>query len=239
MYDLMKTFFANASIGSIATGEQIDTEGAILVSVMEGGVQKVKLSTGTSKDRVVGWSSSDNQTILTKTDVVPTFVPRAPGPFLIQMHPSIVAGNVRIQDVVAGKDLKEVAAAPAAGEYQVDYTTGAILFNTAEAGHSIVVYYRYNLTVIESRAIYYQRNINNTAGEYFGQVSIGWGYGEIFTDRFDMSKDWTNVAPGEIKTAARGLVTVGGTGVALNASVIAAPSSDVPLLGLRFTTVLS
>ena len=59
---------------------------------------------------------------------------------------------------------------------------------------------------------------------------LGLGEGEIFTDKFDSSKEYST-AP--LTVGANGLLTTG-TALAFPGKVIALPSIDFPTLGVRF-----
>ena len=144
---------------------------------------------------------------------------------------------MRVQ-VVGGADLTEVAGAPAATQFQPNVSTGVLTFNTAEAGSDIMVWYRANLTVSQSRQRFFQRNINNEAGAIFNTVAVGGGHGEIYTAEYDTDVDWTTAWPGgtaDIVTGADGILTIGGGGTALpGGNVIHVPDVDQPFLGVSF-----
>jgi hypothetical protein len=87
------------------------------------------------------------------------------------------------------------------------------------------------LTVAEARLKFFQRNINNEAGALFGQVGVGHGHGEIFTDQFDAAEDWATAS--DPSSGAAGQVVEGGSGSNLG-RVISVPNVNNPLLGLNF-----
>jgi hypothetical protein len=122
------------------------------------------------------------------------------------------------------------------GTVGLEPLTGLLTFHADDAGEPIVSTYRYNLTVAESRLVFFQRNINNEAGALFGQLGVGHGHGEIYTDQFDATVDWVSIvgASGQILSAALGTVSAGGTGTILDARVISVPNVNNPLLGLAF-----
>lgn len=75
-----------------------------------------------------------------------TIVPANPGPWTIALGRALrgvlASGLVKVQDTTAGTMLTEVAPAPGATQFSVDYGTGVITFDTAEQTHHVVIYYR-------------------------------------------------------------------------------------------------
>ena len=73
-------------------------------------------------------------------------VPANPGPWTIALgvalNGMLASGLVRVHDITAGAVLAEVAPAPGAGQFSVDYATGVVTFNTAEQTHTVAIYYR-------------------------------------------------------------------------------------------------
>lgn len=241
-YDLKRSHFSMTLQKNVATGQVVDREGAVLRSVLDAGEERVQLAdAGASTYSIAGFSISDNETIGIIPVVEDVTVPAAPGPFTVQLSRTSIVGtapnsSVRVQ-VVGGSDLTEVAGAPSATEFQPS-ATGLLTFNTAEAGAALRVWYRANLTVSESRQIFFQRNINNDAGAIFNTVAVGGGTGEIFTAEYDTDVDWTTAPPGgasAILTGAGGILTIGGGGTALpGGKVVHVPDVDQPFLGVAF-----
>lgn len=54
--------------------------------------------------------------------------------------------DLGVYNVATGVFLTRVAAAPAAGQYSVNTTTGAYLFATADTGSAVLIYYTYGVT---------------------------------------------------------------------------------------------
>jgi len=242
-YNLKKSHFSLTLQKDVATGQVVDREGVVLRSVLEAGEEKVqKADAGASNYRIAGFAISDNETIGVIPVVESLTIPASPGPYTVQLaHTSLVGtapnSSVRVM-VVGGSDLTEVAGAPAAGEFQPNVATGVLTFNVAQAGASIMVWYRANLTVAQSRLRYYQRSVNNQAGAVFNTVAVGGGNGEIFTAEYDTNVDWSTAWPGgtaNILTGADGILTIGGGGTALpGGSVVHVPNVDEPYLGVAF-----
>lgn len=53
------------------------------------------------------------------------------------------ADNLGVMDLTAGKKMTRAATATGAGVYSVNTTTGVYTFNTADAGHQVLIMYRY------------------------------------------------------------------------------------------------
>lgn len=238
MYDLKRSFFQNTLTKQVATGQSIANEGSVLVAVEESGAEKVQLSAAAAGETVVGWSIIDQYTPAERVTSESGSVPAA-APFTINLaHTNLVgtapAAQIRVWDATGAADLTQVAGAPAATQFAVNVTTGVVTFNAAEAGDTIVVYYKYNLTVQESRMLYHDRHVNAGASAEWGVAEVGQGQGEIWTDQFDVTQNYAGLAANALRSGATGLVTVGGNGTPLG-RVIHAPTADLPLLGIAFT----
>ena len=151
-----------------------------------------------------------------------------------------------------------VSNTPVAGQFVVyDQTAGSVVggatlsgstFTLAvgQAGHAIVIQYRYAQSAIQQ----YAQQGNQIPGNYPGLLVNQIGVirrGVVFTSNYDASVDWTAVTG--IKLAASGTVTSqAGTGVAINAAVVQVPgvspytastlNTGLPFLGLRFTSTI-
>jgi hypothetical protein len=243
-YDLKYSHFSLSLQKDVATGQTVDREGVCLRSVLEAGEEKVqKADAAAATYAIAGFAISDNETIGIIPVVEEFTIPAAPGPYTVQLaHASLVGtapnSSVRVYNVTGSADMTEVAGAPAATQFQPAVTTGVLTFNVAQAGNSIRVWYRANLTVAEARLRYFQRNINNDAGAIFNTVVVGGGTGEIYTAEYDTNVDWSTAIPGganPIKTGADGILTIGGAGTDIpGGKVIHVPDVDQPYLGLAF-----
>lgn len=240
-YDLKRSHFSLVLEKEVLAGEVITEEGVLLAAVLDAatGTEKV-LPTDGSGQVIAGFAIRDNADHATTSEVESVTVPSS-GPFEVQLrNNNLVAstpgdGSTASLSAMDGSSqmTNDDDASGGAGQVGVDDVSGLLAFNVAEAGKTIVVTYRYNLTVAESRLKFFQRNINNEASTLFGQVGVGQGHGEIFTDQFDGTVDWS-VATG-IKSAAGGIVgdqTASGT--TLDARVISVPNVNNPLLGISF-----
>lgn len=240
-YDLTKTHYSLSLQKNVAAGSVVDREGVLLQAVLEGGEEVVKKADASAADlKLVGFAVSDNEAIGIIPVVVDATVPAAPGPYTVQLAPytSVVGtppnSSMRVLDVTAAADLtEENTGTPASGEFYPNVTTGLITFHSDEAGHSVRIFYRANLTVAESRLRFFQRNINNEAGAIFNSVVVGGGIGEIYTAEYDTNVDWSTGAA--ILSGADGILTVGGAGTEVpGGRVIHVPNPDGPYLGIAF-----
>jgi hypothetical protein len=242
-YDLKRSHFSLTLQKDVASGQVVDREGVLLRSVLEGGNEKVQKADAVAATYALGgFAISDNETIGIIPVVEDLTIPAAPGPFTVQLSRTSLVGtapnsSVRVQ-LVGGADLTEVAGAPAAAQFQPTVATGVLTFNTAQAGAAIRVWYRANLTVAESRLMFFQRNINNDAGAIFNTVAVGGGVGEIFTAEYDTNVDWSTAIPGStgvITSGPDGILTIGGAGTPLpGGKVVHVPDVDQPYLGVAF-----
>ena len=217
----------------LAAGTVVEQEGVLLCAVLEDGVEKATIvGTVAGSEKVIGFSMTGDSQPGQTSNVESVKVP-ASGAYVAQLSKTnLVSGKVRL--VANGSALTILTVgSPAAGEVLVNLSTGALSFNAAEAGKTVVATYIYELTLSQSKAMFGQRHINNNGlHAEFGQVEVQAGHGELFTDAFDAAVDFsTNPA---LKLGNNGIITVGGAGVTLNASVVHVPNAENPLLGIRF-----
>ena len=242
-YDLKRSHFSVILERAVATGETITEEGQLLIATLYAstGSEVVQAAAGGASEVLCGWSVRDNADNSTTSVVEEATIP-ATGTLTVQLSNNNLVtaiaddgaqSQMRVVASSTGNLTLVDAANPSSGECANEPATGLLTFHGDEAGQTIVVTYRYNLTVAEARLSFFQRNINNEAGALFGQVGCGHGHGEIYTDMFDATVDWS--AAGVIpESAAGGTVSSGGSGASLDARVIAVPNVNNPLLGLAF-----
>lgn len=234
-YDLKRSHFSVILERIVTAGLTITEEGQVLVAVLDAstGTETVAAAAGAGGEIVVGFSIRDNADNATTSSVEDHVIPAAT-PFVFTLdNNDLIATQIRIVGSTTGV-LTEGDPGANADEFSVADDTGIVTVNSATAGETATVTYRYNLSVAEARLLFFQRNINNEAGALFGQVGVGHGHGEIFTDQFDALIDWSGVAAGAIRSAAAGTITEGGGGGILDARVISVPNVDNPLLGISF-----
>ena len=206
-YDLKRSHFSVILERKVATGSTITEEGVLLQATLDAttGEEVVSLATAASGLQIAGFAIRDNADNSTTSVVEQATVP-ASGTLTIQLSNNNLvttsagaASSLRVLRDVAGTAVTLVNdGVPTSGQVAVNSDTGLLTFHADEAGLALTITYRYNLTVAEARQLFFQRNINNEAGALFGQVGVGHGHGEIFTDQYDATIDWATVAVGAI-----------------------------------------
>ena len=239
-HDLKRSHFSLTLEKQVLAGSVITEEGVLLASVLDAatGTERVLPTDGTAQV-IAGFALRDNADHATTSLVESVTVPAA-APYEVQLQENNLVASTPGDGTTASLSAMDGTTqmtnaddtSAGAGSVGVNDVTGLLNFNVADAGKTIVVTYRYNLTVAESRLQFYQRNINNEASTLFGQVGVGQGHGEIFTDMFDATIDWS-LAPA-ITSGAGGTITSGGSGTTLDARVISVPNVNNPLLGISF-----
>ena len=237
-YDL-KLSYASVRLGrSIATtSEMIDQEGKILCAVLEDGVEKAALvSVVTGAEKVLGFSTlADSLPNVTAGCEVVT-CPTAPASLLVQLRAShLVSGRVRVYDVTNAVNLTVdpvYAGAPGAGVVKVDLSTGRLKFAAGQSGASIQVNYLYELTMSQAKQLFGERFVNNrTLESSFAFTEVACGIGELYTDQFDPSKDYTS---GPLRLGNVVILTIGVLRIVIPAEGGNVQPSSNPTLGIRF-----
>ena len=214
----------------IANGVDIHAiqEGEPLVSVIEDGVEKVKPSAGVANELLVGFAYANwfipNNQVMNESTVLPT----TPAATAIQLYPNIVAGSIKISGTSTFAAVASAAAVIAAGNFYVDTTTGVLTVFGA-ANESIEITYRRNLSFSEAQTLFGTHLFNGQANEFFEQVTCWKGNGQIFTDCYDTSKDWSSAT--QAYTGADGKLTTTSTGC-LAGRIISRPTSTDAFLGI-------
>lgn len=236
-FDLKRTH-ASLRLGRLMsiTSPAIEQEGLLVCGILEDGVEKVMLvAAPVGTEHVIGFTqladSLPERTSEVEEVIVPTSVTFSE---LDLRHNNLITGQVRAV-VVGGAALTPdftYAGVPAAGAVKIDLVNGKLKFNAAESGARVVVTYRYELTLTQAKQKFGERFVNNRGlHAEFGQMEIGTGLCELWTDGFDASQDYSAGAP--LTLGANGIITIGGTGPVLDASVIHVPGTDSSLLGVR------
>ena len=232
--DIKRTFYGHSDVQPIATGSQVAEEGQGLIAVLEDGIEKVKPSAGAGGEVFVGFALFRQVDVTNYPNVEELTVPSA-APYDVELEKNnLITGQIRVYDVAAASDLTVVGGAPAnATEVQVDYTNGKLTFHSGAADKAMVAYYRYQLTVYESKNIFYDAPTNYPDPNYFKTVGVGKGKGRLFTSFYDQSKVYDGSSA--LKLGANGIITVGGAGPAIpGGRVVKVPTSSDPMLGIEF-----
>jgi len=234
-YNLEHSDFLFPNEKFLATGATVSAEGCLLVRVFQNGQEVVQQSAGVGGELVVGFSSSTRLYIGQDVQIFNPVVVPSVAPYTISTQPMIQAGQEQVQNLTTLVYYTNVSpAVPTAGQYSVNETTGVFTFAAADAGATLQILIKFNLTVQQARTQNREGFLFNArAFETYGKVGVIQGKGYIYTDQFDVSQ---NYSTGTLTTGAGGIVTIGGGGTALPASVrvIALPTLDLPFLGLEF-----
>lgn len=204
----------------LASGSTVANEGMVLVSVIEDGVEKVKLSTGTAGEKVVGISYSPSivpgQVVASDDRTLDAVTTASSVSFALA---DVVTGSLRVVSTVAGvatvQTVAASAAAVAAGTYY--YADNTLTVWNPTTGADISVTYRKNLTVAEQESLFGNAR-PNLAGvnAFLGQITVFRGNGEVWTDQYDTTADWSTAvdavcADASTDTTKAGLLAPGAT----------------------------
>ena len=212
------------AVGVVASSLQ---EGSVLVSVIEDGFEKVKLSEGTEGEKLVGFAYG---TWFNPSTLVMTANATLTGEVdTVQLYPNCVANSINIKGTSTFTAKDSASAVSAAGDYFLDITTGTLTIKGAE-DEVVVIAYRRNLTVAESQTLFGTHSINGNANGLLEQVTVWKGNGEIWTDQYDTSADWSEAT--EAYTGANGLLTSANTSKCVAGRIIGKPTANNPFLGI-------
>ena len=207
----------------LAAGAVVSADGQALVATNVGGAFGVGPSMGTAGEVFVGF-------VLAQTSAAP---------FL-----EMTAVKVEKQVVPASGNVTLAFTPLASSTSVLDETTGTAVATPTVTGNvvsgltvgdKVQVTYTYALTVSQAIGLMGNAVPSGYAGSLLGSVGCSQG-GRIFTSLFDTSKNWA--AATGVKLGANGHLTdQTGSGVAINAIIIAVPNHDVPFLGIEFNAV--
>lgn len=209
---------------AVAPGAMITAEGQALVRTNTNQSAGVLPSTGDASDIFVGFALAHTVGAAFEEpfyNAIETYVVPTGGKVTLVNTP--IAGQVGIMDM----SLVPPAPVPVTGSVTV---TGKVIAGLT-AGNTVVVTYKYALTVYQRTALFGNSQPGGYVGNYVDQI----GYisaGQVFTSEFDTSVNW--LAATQVKLAANGQITdQTGTGVVIpNATITGVPSSQVPYLGI-------
>jgi hypothetical protein len=208
----------------------VKEEGVALVSLLEGGEEKVKPSEGAAGEHFIGFAYTETLTPLTKSLVEEAVIP-ADAPYTVALtRNTVLAGQVSVMDVDAGVAI--TAGDPAnAGKFAIN--GNVLTFNAAQAGHTVKITFRYQPTANEILTMDRVLLTTQSATDFIGSIGVVME-GEIFTNMFDAGVNWE--AATEVKMKAGGVLTdQTGSGSAIaGARIIHVPSVVRPFLGIRF-----
>lgn len=161
---------------------------------------------------------------------VETFLVPATGAIVLSLTPSSNA-DVGIYDLTTKS---AVTSATIAGNKISGLT----------AGDQVQVSYKYDLTVVQRRALFGDVQPGGYVGDTVGQIGVV-TRGTVYTSEFDHAIDWTQASSADGKhalaVAANGQVTLVDTtatpapdNTLINGYVVSLPTQDIPFLGITF-----
>ena len=223
------TFYDRTKAVPAASGVEITDEGLVMVQVLESGVEHAQPSLGTSANEVIlGFSSNTSYRPTTRVEQESATVP-ATSTYTIQLSKVLlVSGSLRVVNTADNSALTVITTgSPSTGEVKVNYTTGLLTFNIAQASINVYVTYRRSLTADEIAYTVRQPAINAGTGNILGLINVIRGNGEISTDMFDTTADYSTATT--LYAGANGLVTsVSSSHSAIPGSrMVTAPSASV------------
>lgn len=210
-----------------ATGYSLTEEGVPVVRVMENNVEKIKPSEGEEGEFFMGFSYGIINSPSTVSRVYKASVPSA-GVLTVEIPDTPISGQLLVYDETEDVALTAGAGSPSDGEYVLSGKT--FTFNTAQKGDSIKFQYRYSPTVLETILEGNQFSpYSFTSQDIYGSCGVI-QTGTLYTSLFDASINWEEVSTVNLGD---GILTNGGTGEAIDFSIISYPNENNPFLGLR------
>lgn len=200
-------------------------EATPLVFGLENDVRVVGPCTGAAGEVLAGFSFA-------QTSAAPVL----PGDAVrVESGTTDAAGKIALSSVPMANQVSVVNVATGAA-IAVDSVTGDTVDLTAtHAAVEVKVTYRKTLSVKEAVSLVGHQQPGGYSGSVYGQSGVA-QQGTIYTDRIDSGVNWA--AATAVKLASGGILTSqGGSGVAINARVVAVPTADYPFLGLQFDTI--
>jgi len=234
MFDLTRSFFNDEREYPVAAGAVIAEEGSLLVQVTDtlGGVAVQPCTTGAGQ-RLAGFAICDAMKVTTETVVEQITVPVAGGSVSLHNQNLIVATAYATANLVPLANAGVGPGDPGTGNYYLT-TTGVITFNVAQHGQTVVIQYRYNLTLEQLENKYHERSISNRGQDYFSSCAVGCLDGVIYTSMYSTAVAYTIL--GSVYPAAGGTVSSAAGGAAFAVGyVVQLPSVNDGLLGVKFT----
>lgn len=204
----------------IAAGADIKEEGQVLVSVLENGIEMVKPSEGKDGEKIVGfaWSNAiiPGTIVATKTETADDDYEAG-------------AFTVALENAVEGSIAVTINGEASTGSLADGVFT---VSDAVEAGATVVITYRKNLTVNESRALFGDKRANLNNNLALNSISVIRGNGDMWTDQYDTSADWSEAT--EAAAGANGLLVPAAEGKTTVGRIIGKPSAGQFWLGVSF-----
>jgi hypothetical protein len=212
-----------------APGASFHSEGQAAVRIAGNTQAGVQASAGNATEIFAGFVIAGTSALpfaeptYTKVE---TFLVPATGVVTLSVTPAS-AGDVGIYDLTTGAAVTGAT------------VTGAQVSGLT-AGDQVQVTYKYDLTVVQRRALFGDIQPGGYVGDTIGQIGVI-TRGTVYTSEFNHSADYTKAgttAALQLVAGADGQVTlgtVGTNGAAIPGYVVSLPTQDVPFLGITFS----
>jgi len=230
MIDLKRTWYSHVDSQPLVPGKEVLDEGQCLVSVLVDGLEHVQPSTGAGGEVFAGFAVFRQLSHETAANVELVTVPAAPGPYVVSLSYNNLVNNSVLALNSAGAPV-----APAS----VDEAAGTVTFAVGQAGLTLKVHYRFNLTVAQAKQLFQEAVSNYPSANLVGQCGVGKGKGRVYLSYYDTSVDWASHtgpvylgADGMVVDA--GLVEIPGSRVVHVPAVGVLASSSAQMLGVEF-----
>ena len=224
MLELNKCKIIETNSAHPASGVSSLEEGVALVYVLEDGEVKVQGSTGAAGERFAGFAQirhvTPNTAVASSVSTVPTAAP-----YEVTLASTPRTGEIRV--TIDGTAAAGTGAA--AGAYGI--AANVLTFDAADAGKTLEVAYRYDLTVAQANMLF---GVNATSQDFGSNFSVNFvSTGDVFISNYNITDDWSDTTA-DIKLDADGNIsTSSAAGTVLDAMVISTPAQSGGFLGIR------
>lgn len=222
------TRVVNSTEMAVAPGAVILAEGQALVRSLGATSAGVLPSTGTATDFFQGFAFAGTSAYPFPeqyTNKIETFL--VPSTGIVVLSETPIAGQVFVLDTTTN-----TGSTP---------TPVGKTISGLTAGDTVVVTYKYSMTVVQAMALFGNVQPGGYAGAYVGQIGVI-TRGFVMTSEFDSSKNWAVAGAGagnDIIFGAAGQLTMGtyaaGTNVKFPGTVVRLPDTLYPYLGVDFS----
>jgi hypothetical protein len=252
-WDLTRSEFQVVRDYEIAAGVNVTEEGTVLVrEAGPSGTEVVRPSPGAATTEIpLGVALHSYITADTFTATVSRTIPTV-APLTVDVgRTNIVDVGGTIAEALgvasgSGALTTITPGVPASGQMSLVLTTGIATFHADEAGQTVVITFRWNLTVTEAREILRQSHVNrgfsgaNGAEHQFNRIQVGVGRCVVYTTMFDAGATWVvDGAGGDVPVLEAGGIfstnTRNGTGTPFG-RVVSVPTVGDPYLGIEYVT---
>jgi len=231
MLELNKCQLIETRVENLASDVVFVDEGTPMIHVLENGVAATRPAAGASNEVFVGLAIGRSST--------PTIVPRierrtipASSPYTINLEKPLNGSAIGVF-LVATDGTKTALTAGTPGSNATDYSisNGVVTFNSAQAGKTVEFVYNYAISLQEAMVKF---KFDAFAPATAPLPTIGLcPTGELFISNFDPASNWGGWTPGTAIKLGNGMLTLGGSGVAIPAIVTSVPGVETPFLGVR------